>query len=59
MKNKRYNVKVSSEWIIYRHKDWFKENKITQYSWFYGINGEVHISFKKEEDAMAFKLRWQ
>ena len=58
MKKKRYDINASSLYKVLQYKQWFKENKIKQYSWYYDINGNTILSFKNEEDATAFKLRW-
>ena len=59
MKKQRYDIRIRDKYdISLSLKAWLKENKIKNYSWYHNGKGEVLLSFKYEEDAMAYKLRW-
>lgn len=58
MRKKRYDIRIPNNSygpLDSKIKDWLKANNIKSYSWFSSF-GVMYISFKNEEDAVAFKL---
>ena len=59
MRNKRFDIERETRWdLTDREKDWLKENRIKNYSWYTNRYNKRVLSFKYEEDAVAFKLTW-
>jgi len=57
MRSKRFDIKIGSSLSLLQKK-WLLENRIKRYSWYINHKLGLCVSFKNEEDAMAFKLRW-
>ena len=57
MKKQRFKV-IYQYGPIKEVREWLHENGIKSYSWYSNIYRVRYISFKYEEDAMAFKLAW-
>ena len=59
MRKKRYDIKLNNiqhEKLDSSIKNWLNEHNIRCYSWYYKPKMGSFLSFKYEEDAVAFKL---
>ena len=57
IKRREYNIEVDDEYrLTMEQREWMYANKIRRYSWFTDDEGIRYISFRNEEDAVAFKL---